>query len=302
MLHARMLRYIDEVARAGSIRKAAAQLNVASSAINRQIIALEEELGFPIFERMPRRLRLTVAGELLVAHVRETLKNYAGVSARLNALKGLRRGKVKVATTLGLAAGPMRSIVSDFVDRHPGIQIVLRGLVADAIPNAVIAGDVDLALSFDLLPNPALRSVVAVQSPIGAVVAADHPLASHEAVHLADLIVFPLVLAEPGMSLRDALDLAFAEASIEIEPVIETNSIETLKQLVLVSERVTVLNRLDAAEECDRGQLRFLPLAERQVKSQTIKLISRARTVLDPASSLFAEEVSAALHQRFAHG
>src|ERR1700750_2052167 len=59
MLHARILTYLDEVARLGSIRKAAARLNVASSAINRQILALEMELGAPIFERMPRRLRLT---------------------------------------------------------------------------------------------------------------------------------------------------------------------------------------------------------------------------------------------------
>src|SRR5687768_8646043 len=57
MLHSRLLKYLDEVARLGSIRKASARLNVASSAINRQILALENELGAPIFERMPRRLR-----------------------------------------------------------------------------------------------------------------------------------------------------------------------------------------------------------------------------------------------------
>ncbi|MDH0912391.1 LysR family transcriptional regulator, partial [Rhizobium pusense] len=66
MLHARMLMYLDEVVRSGSIRKAAMKLNVASTAINRQIIALEEELGQPIFERMPRRLRLTATGEALI--------------------------------------------------------------------------------------------------------------------------------------------------------------------------------------------------------------------------------------------
>jgi DNA-binding transcriptional LysR family regulator len=75
MLHARILTYLDEVARLGSIRKAAARLNVASSAINRQILALENEIGTPIFECMPRRLRLTATGELLIAHVRETLKS-----------------------------------------------------------------------------------------------------------------------------------------------------------------------------------------------------------------------------------
>ena len=62
MLHSRLLKYLDEVARVGSIRKAAARLNVASSAVNRQLRALEHELGAPIFERMRRRVRVTAAG------------------------------------------------------------------------------------------------------------------------------------------------------------------------------------------------------------------------------------------------
>ena len=83
MLHSRLLKYLDEVARLGSIRKASARLNVASSAINRQILALENELGTPIFERMPRRLRLTATGEVLIAHVRETLKGHARVESQI---------------------------------------------------------------------------------------------------------------------------------------------------------------------------------------------------------------------------
>ena len=103
MLHARILTYLDEVARLGSIRKAAARLNVASSAINRQILALETELGAPIFERMPRRLRLTSAGEILIMHVRETLKSSQRAAAQIEALKGLQRGEATIATMNGLA-------------------------------------------------------------------------------------------------------------------------------------------------------------------------------------------------------
>src|SRR3979490_1225970 len=89
MLHSRLLKYLDEVARVGSIRKASVRLHVASSAINRQILALENEMGAPIFERMPRRLRLTATGEVLIAHVRETLKGHQRVESHIEALKGL---------------------------------------------------------------------------------------------------------------------------------------------------------------------------------------------------------------------
>ena len=110
MLHGRMLRYLDVVARVGSIRKAATVLNVASSAINRQIIALEEELGEPLFERMPRRLRLTATGEVLIEHVRATLKAHTHTLERIEAMRGLHRGTITLATSFGLAAGPMAQI------------------------------------------------------------------------------------------------------------------------------------------------------------------------------------------------
>ena len=105
MLHSRVLRYIDEVARLGSIRAAGDRLNVAPSAINKHILQLEETIGEPLFERLPRGLRLTPAGEILVAHVRRTMKEYSQVEAEIRDIKGLQRGEVIVATTNGLAEG-----------------------------------------------------------------------------------------------------------------------------------------------------------------------------------------------------
>src|SRR5271155_4091774 len=96
--HSRLLRYLDEVARTGSIRQAARRLNVAASSINRQIILLEATIGTPLFERLRGRLRLTAPGEMLIAHVRETLKDHARVMAQIEDLKGMRRGQVTVGT------------------------------------------------------------------------------------------------------------------------------------------------------------------------------------------------------------
>ena len=83
MLHNRLLNYLDEVVRCGSIRAASRKLNIASSAINRQILALEADLGTPIFDRLPRRLRLTAVGELLIEHVRTTLRSHERLGAQI---------------------------------------------------------------------------------------------------------------------------------------------------------------------------------------------------------------------------
>lgn len=289
MLHSRMLRYLDGIARAGSIRKAALELNVASSAVNRQLIALEDELGVQLFERLPRRLLLTAAGEVVIEHVRETLKAQARTRAKLDALKGLMRGTIEIALTPGLADGAIPDIISTFLDERPDVQIKLRGMRVDLIAGAVLGGEADLGLGYYLLPNTGLRSLLRFDTHFGVVMSADNPLARHAAPRLGDIVGHPVVLMESGGPLRAIIDKAFARASLSINPIVETNSIQTLKRLVANSMRVTFLNRLDVADECERGSLVFRRLGEPFTDSQPLALVSRARGTPNPMTDLFVE-------------
>lgn len=292
-MHARMLRYLDVVAKMGSIRRAARELNVASSAINRQVLALENELGTPIFERLPRGLRLTAAGEVLIEHVRGTLKAYARTSARIEALQGLIGGKVTLALTPGLAGGAMPSIVSNFLENKPGVQVVLKTMSVESIANAVLSSEADLGLGYYLLPNPGLRALMNFETHFGMVASPGHPLALQTTVRLADLVEHPLVLVETGMKLRGIIDAAFARLSFTPNPHVETNSIHALIRIVADSRRVTLLNRLDVADECAMGRLVFRPLIAPYLDPQPLALV--ARPALDPLAILFATALQSAL-------
>ena len=178
MLHSRLLHYLDEVARSGSMRKAAGRLNVASSAINRQILALEAELGTPLFLRLPRKLLPTTAGEILIRHVRQTLKDMERVQRRIEELKGLRRGEITLAIMSGLAANMVPRIAVDFRRNSPRVKLTLRLLpTGHEIMAAVAAGEADLGLGFDFPRDPALRVLGSGVGRLGAVMAPDHPLA-----------------------------------------------------------------------------------------------------------------------------
>lgn len=293
MLHSRMLKYLDTVAKMGSIRRAARELNVASSAINRQVIALETELGTQVFERLPRGLRLTAAGEILIEHARETLKAYARTNARIDALQGLVGGKVTLALTPGLAGGAIPSIVADFLEHRPSVQIVLKTMSVELIANAVISGEADLGLGYYLLPNPGLRALMNFETHFGMVSSPGHALALRTTVRLADLVEHPLVLVDSGVKLRGVIDAAFARLSFTPKPHVETNSIHALIRLVAGSQRVTLLNRLDVADECAMGRLAFRPLIAPYLDPQPLALV--ARRALDPLAILFAEELQASL-------
>jgi DNA-binding transcriptional LysR family regulator len=297
MLHSRLLRYLDEVARVGSIRKAAARLNVASSAINRQILALENEIGAPIFERMPRRLRLTATGEVLIAHVRETLKGHQRVAAQIEAFKGLTRGEATIATMNGLAAGPLPRFLSAILDHHPRVLLRLRVLPFDQMTNAVLTGEADMALTYNAPVSPGLRVVASHDVPIGVVVSPRHPLIKRRSLRLADCIEFPIAVADVTMTIRPAVELAFSQANLVLQPTFETNSIEFMKKIARSGQAITFLNPVDVAEEVAAGEIRHLPVRELQAHPISLKLMVRARGGLDSFPSLVVEELRKAMPQ-----
>ncbi|MCL6707311.1 LysR family transcriptional regulator [Pseudomonas sp. R2.Fl] len=290
MLHSRKLLYINEIARCGSIRKAAARLNVASSAVNRQILAIEQEIGAPIFERLPRGLRLTAAGELCVEHIRDVLKNYERLESRIRSLKMPQAGKVSLVTTVGLASGPLPAIIARFIEEHPRVRLQLRNDGGSTTVNPVLTGEVDIGLGFNIPATPGLRTLANFDIPIGAVLPPEHPLAAEKGpVDLVDLVQERLILAQSGTSLRNVINLALSPLPLPIEPVLETNSSELMKQLVRCGTGVSLLNPLDVIAECRRGELVFRPLADPHVRHQPMKLFARARAPLDAATSLFVE-------------
>lgn len=218
MLHSRKLQYINEIARSGSIRKAAARLNVASSAINRQILALEEEIGAPLFERLPRGLRLTAAGELCIEHIREVLKNYDRLEARIRSLKMQQAGKVRLVTTVGLASGPLAEIVTRFQASHPRVYLQMRNDAGTTTVNPVLSGDVDIGLGFNIPATPGIRSLGNFDIPIGVVLPPGHRLIGEGPISLADVVQERLLLAQQGTSLRDVINLALARSTSRSSP------------------------------------------------------------------------------------
>src|ERR1700758_5593745 len=118
MKNLRIFRYVDEVARCGSIRKAAEKLNVTSSAVNRRIMDLEEELGAPLFERRPRGVRLTAAGEVFVGFLRPQDGEVEGLKSQIEELQGMRRGTVRIACSQALALEFLPQQIADFRPRY----------------------------------------------------------------------------------------------------------------------------------------------------------------------------------------
>jgi DNA-binding transcriptional LysR family regulator len=295
MLHARALRYLDEVARRGSIRAAAEHLNVSASAINRQILELEDNLGAQIFHRLSKRLRLTPIGELLIAHVRQTLKDYERLTLRVEDLKGARAGDVTIATMNGLAGGLMPSVLAAFRKAHPRVQVSVKSLFAEDIVKAVLSGEADLGMAYNLPRTPGLTTSATYHTRLGAVVVPSHPLALRSPARLADCLEYPIVLGDQSMTIHGLMVAAFHEANLPFEPSYKSNSIEFMKAMVHGDEFVTFLSRIDVNAEQRKGLLVYVAIRDRHLQGQTLTLVRRSKGVLDGAVNLLEQEVKTAL-------
>jgi DNA-binding transcriptional LysR family regulator len=210
-------------------------------------------------------------------------------------LQGRRRGLVRLATMVGLTTSLLPEVVTWMRGRHPSVKLTIQVLSHDAIVAAVLAGDADLGLGYQLPADPKLRLLCRAGLRLGAVVAPGHPLAGRGGVSLGECAGYPMIIPDRGVTLGAILADALERGAVAVDTVVETNAVELLKAAVATGDAVTFLNELDVQRERRAGTLVFVPLPDGQVPRQELRLVQRARGGLDAAPSLLAEHLREAV-------
>jgi molybdate transport repressor ModE-like protein len=190
MLDVRRLRVLREVARCGSFSAAADALHFTQSAVSQQIAALEREAGMPLVERNARGVRLTAAGEALVRHTEVILARLADAEAELEAIAGLRGGRVRLASFSSAGATIAPASIARFRERHPGVEI---SMVIAEPPEGIErlrAGAVDVALLVDTpweCADDGIDRLTLLDDPMYVCLPRAHPRARKARLRLEDL-------------------------------------------------------------------------------------------------------------------
>jgi DNA-binding transcriptional LysR family regulator len=295
MKHLRIMRYVDEVARTGSIRKAADHLNVTASAVNRRIMDLEEELGAQLFERRPRGVRLTAAGEVFVNYLREQDGDVERMKSQIEDLKGLRRGTVRIACSQAPALDFLPREIAEFRTRHPLVAFDVKVLDHEQAMAALAAYEVDLVLVFrpPFLPN--FQPLMSLEQRIVAVMSTAHPLATRRTVRLRDCADYPVALPERSLGGRQLLDEVCARSGIVFKLAAESNSFELLRGLVTHANLISFQIRIGTMPESNKLGLVARDIDDRDVPRAKLVLGQlRARNLPIPAA-VFAEKLARVL-------
>ncbi len=171
----RFAHYFIAVARCGSLRRAAEQLHISASAINRQILQAEEAFGTPLFERLPEGLRMTTAGELLYDNLLRWQKEFRQTRQKFDELQGMKRGSVSVGMVQALAEGasPPRWRRSSPAGR--GWSWICRWLTATPSARKCVRRTSDVGLILDPQGQAGLSVLAFAELEVGIVMRPDHP-------------------------------------------------------------------------------------------------------------------------------
>lgn len=291
------LRYFLEVSRAGSVTEAAARLDVAPSAVSRQIARLERELDTLLFERRARGMTLNSAGELLAAHARRAWLDVERVSADILALRGLRMGQVRLAATEGFAYDFLPALVAQFQDRCPGIRFSLDMCVQAEVVRRVREGEADIGVTVSRTSQHGIAVQLRHPAPVLAVMSPRHPLAARRQLSLAQVVAYPLALPPPGSTLRELLDISFSRQGLAVEPVLTCDHLYPLVSYVARTQALTFCGETALRQHLQAGSVVAIALADREMNERHFEVQTLAGRQLPEAARAFIEHLRETLER-----
>lgn len=291
----RVLTYVDAVARHGSIRKAADALNIASSALNRQILDLEMDLGSALFERLPRGVRVTAAGEIFLAYARQAISELKAVGSQIEQLRGLVRGHVSVAAAESVAGELLPSAITRFQAAHPNVRFNVRIGAPEELVSALVADQVDLILTHDAPRKKDVAIIAMAKQALCAMVVPDHPLAGRDELRLRDCLAYPLALADATLAGRGLIEQVLAQASFNLDPRLVSNSVEAMKAFAHMNRGVCFQFRKPGKALIPPGDMIALPLIDPPLLQARLLLATRRARILPFAAAAFVELLNGVL-------
>jgi DNA-binding transcriptional LysR family regulator len=227
MLDVKRLRVLREVAARGSFSAAAESLAYTQSAVSQQIAALEREAQAKLVERSARGVRLTEAGRVLVRHADVILARLADAEAELEAIAGLRGGRLRLVSFPTAGATLMPRAIAIFRDRHPGVELTLEPAEPPEALERLRAGECDIAMTIDapfMAPDDdGIERTHLLDDPMYVVLPREHPLAAKPRIRLAELSADPWIGGSSG-GCPDTLILLRACNAAGFEPKIVFDS------------------------------------------------------------------------------
>jgi DNA-binding transcriptional LysR family regulator len=285
----RQLRLVDVLERAGTLGRAAAELNVTQPAATKILQDLEDLLGVRLFARTPRAMVPTEIGEHVVEYARRVLADGARFADGLANLKRGGYGVLSLGAVMATASDLLPNAIATLKAERPLMTIRLLAATSDVLLASLARGELDLFLG--RIPDPSDQAtfdfVPLANEHLWVFTVASHPLAQRDTIDLAELSSLPWVLQPASSPMRRRIGATFADARLPIpDNLVETTSIFATLNLVRHAGMISMLPSTIVAHEVARGEFIRLPV-QAQVEIGDFGIVTRKDVPLTPNAHAF---------------
>ncbi|WP_042304095.1 LysR family transcriptional regulator [Paraburkholderia kururiensis] len=285
--------YFFEAVRCGTIRAAADWLDVAPSAVSRQITLLEKELGAPLIERHARGVTPTEAGQFVIQYFREQRAHREDLLSRLQELRGLRTGRVSVVLGEGFVSDMLSGPMQHFCRQYPNIKVNLDVGSTNDVVTKIAEDEGDIGLVYNPPNEPRIVSRAFRQQPMMAIVGTRMARTiRRKSFTVQELASYPIAATHATYGTRQMLQAVEFAEKITLELAVTTNSINIMKQFALSELGIVVLPAFAVAGELKAGQLKAIPIEHPILQNAEAHLVTRVGRTLSVASNKMLQMIS----------
>jgi len=278
-----------EIVRLKSFSKAAQTCYRTQPAISAQIRQLEHELKVELFERFGSRISLTTAGKLFAQYAEQILDMRRQAQNALNELETTPRGELVIAANEATLIYVLPSVFAEYKAQFPGVQLQVNRSYGSRVVEAVMENVADFGLTQLPVAEKRVQIVDIYRDEVHCVVPSGHPLAGASSIACEDIIPYPLLLPQSGMT-RSRLNTWLEKVEDDIQISMELDSTGTMKRFVEAGLGISFLAASNCREEVQRGTLKSLPLAPEPMMRK-LGLIYRKDKALSKAALGFIQVI-----------
>lgn len=258
-----------EVARRGSVSRAADALFITQPTLTARLQGLERELGTPLFLRTPQGMRLTDAGKAWIPFAERALRALIDGREALEQVKSASAGRLLIAAAPAVSTYLLPDLLERFVDAHPRVEVSVRTGHSEDVVDLVLRDEVQLGLG-RAIRHPELELRPFHTEDLVLVCAPDHPFTKRQAVTLAEVAGQKLIMFDRTSSYYEITQGAFLSAGVTLRGLMELDSIEAAKKMVERGLGVALLPGTAVGREVDGATLCVVKMKDTPPMQNTI--------------------------------
>jgi DNA-binding transcriptional LysR family regulator len=284
-MHPQLLAFV-EVARRGSVTRAANALYVTQPALTARLNALDTAVGAPLLVRRRGGVRLTEAGRAFLPYAERALQAVAEGRVVLTELERGAGGHVAIGASPVVSTYALPYVLKRFAVSHPEVQVTVRTGHSEELLDLIKNSEVDVGL-IRTLQDPDIEQFTLYEDALVLVVDPAHAFADRRDVHLSELAEQHFILFDRQSSYHELATALFVEAGIVLRGTMELDNIDSAKKMVQHGLGVAFLPQVAVADEVRAGDLRAVRLVDRSPQRRPI-VAARRRDAGEPLAAMSA--------------